>query len=59
MRGGALAAKRPALDLTTSELQTFFDTFNTTAAAKGTQEALFELIGDVYSAGLAIGYRNA
>jgi len=59
VRGGALTEKRPGLDLTVSELQLFYDTFNTTAAEKGTQEALFNLIGDVYNAGLAIGHRNA
>lgn len=57
--GRKLADNRPALDLTASELQAFFDTFNKTAAEQGTANAVFNLIGDAYSAGLAIGNRNA
>lgn len=57
--GRKLANDRPALDLTASEMQILFNTFNATAATKGTPDALFELIGNAYNAGLAIGNRNA
>ena len=57
-QGQALLEKNNRLDITSGELDQFFEAFNQTAREQGIASALFYTIGDAFKMGLAVGARN-
>lgn len=58
-QGKKLTNDRRGLQLTFSEVGAFYDRFNAEAETNGISEAIFDIIGAAYHAGVAIGHRNA
>ena len=57
--GRTLAQSRHGLDIKATEIYLLYSMFKEDAEARGVNEAAMTLIDRAYSAGLAIGNRNA
>jgi hypothetical protein len=58
-RGHEIIKKHERADLSDYELNYFYENFKKIAEEKGTANGLFDLIGDVFHMGVAVGARNA
>lgn len=58
-QGGAFLRKHERADLTVSELYQFFDSYKEDAENVGHYDALWNLIGNAFKMGVAVGRRNA
>ena len=57
-QGLSIIERTPNLALVYGELQQIFDSFKADAEKIGNNNALFNLIRDVYQMGVAVGYRK-
>ena len=58
-QGRKLTHERRGLDLTFTETWALYNRFKEEAETKGASDAVIDIIGAAYHAGIAIGHRNA